>query len=152
VNQRALIDKAFYFPSHSHETFSQYDSKPGPCPLLCRTHGTSRALYAYFTHPTRAFLNYCSAVQNSDDAKAKTVEIHFNTRAFLNGERKARSGRSPGVIVDSEVPSGLPTFPDPSKELLHEWRFRNDGIPFRTEDWSRLKKIGEGNLVGKLRV
>lgn len=25
---------------------------------------------------------------------------------------------------------------------VHQWSFKNDGIIFRDEDWSRLKKIG----------
>ena len=25
---------------------------------------------------------------------------------------------------------------------VHQWTFKNNGIPFREEDWSRLKKIG----------
>lgn len=26
---------------------------------------------------------------------------------------------------------------------MHQWTFKNNGIVFRDEDWSRLKKIGE---------
>lgn len=26
---------------------------------------------------------------------------------------------------------------------VHQWTFKNNGIVFRDEDWSRLKKIGE---------
>lgn len=28
---------------------------------------------------------------------------------------------------------------------MHRYVVTNDGIPFRPEDWSRLKKIAEGN-------
>ncbi|KAG9042649.1 hypothetical protein FS837_010600 [Tulasnella sp. UAMH 9824] len=85
-------------------------------------------------------------LQNSDDAGAKTVEIHFNTNTFL----KRR-----GSKVDSEKSSsrrGSPALfnfnsklPDLTKESLHQWEFRNDGSLFREEDWNRLKKIAEGN-------
>jgi hypothetical protein len=25
---------------------------------------------------------------------------------------------------------------------VHQWTFKNNGMPFREEDWNRLKKIG----------
>ena len=25
---------------------------------------------------------------------------------------------------------------------VHKWSYKNNGVPFRDEDWSRLKKIG----------
>ena len=28
---------------------------------------------------------------------------------------------------------------------IHRYVVMNDGIPFRTQDWQRLKKIAEGN-------
>jgi hypothetical protein len=28
---------------------------------------------------------------------------------------------------------------------VHRWTFKNNGIVFRDEDWTRLKKIAEGN-------
>ena len=28
---------------------------------------------------------------------------------------------------------------------MHQWSFKNNGIVFRDEDWSRLKKIGESS-------
>lgn len=76
-------------------------------------------------------------MQNSDDAGAKKAEIRFNTRSYLD--------KSPN---DSQTSFPSVKLPDLTKELLHQWEFRNDGIPFREEDWSRLKKIAEGNPVG----
>ncbi|KAK0530554.1 hypothetical protein OC834_003269 [Tilletia horrida] len=29
--------------------------------------------------------------------------------------------------------------------VLHSWTFANDGMPFRSEDWARLRRIAEGN-------
>lgn len=88
-------------------------------------------------------------LQNSDDAGAKSVEIHFNTSAFL----EKRNSKNPSTSLSSDsntlsVPSSSTTkLPDLTKEPLHQWEFRNDGIPFREEDWNRLKKIAEGNPV-----
>ncbi|KAG8895151.1 hypothetical protein FRB99_000735, partial [Tulasnella sp. 403] len=78
-------------------------------------------------------------LQNSDDAGAKTVEIHFNTRAFLEQTKP----KAPNTNPDTNA--SAPKLPDITKELLHQWEFRNDGVPFREEDWNRLKKIAEGN-------
>lgn len=33
---------------------------------------------------------------------------------------------------------------------VHQWTFKNNGIAFRDEDWSRLKKIGKVCCVLKL--
>ncbi len=30
---------------------------------------------------------------------------------------------------------------------VHQWSFKNNGIVFRDEDWSRLKKIGPSILT-----
>ncbi|KAG9003819.1 hypothetical protein FRB94_008497 [Tulasnella sp. JGI-2019a] len=88
-------------------------------------------------------------LQNADDAGAKNVEIHFNTRAFTESSKDATpsaalpvGSTSAGVNARSLTNTKLP---DLTKELLHQWEFKNDGVPFREEDWNRLKKIAEGN-------
>ncbi|KAG8901739.1 RNA helicase required for poly(A+) mRNA export, partial [Tulasnella sp. 408] len=86
-------------------------------------------------------------LQNSDDAGAKTVEIHFNTGTFLKRRGPKNDSEQPASGSDSlSIPSSSTSqLPDLTKEPLHQWEFRNDGIPFREEDWNRLKKIAEGN-------
>ncbi|KAG8964407.1 hypothetical protein FRC03_001808 [Tulasnella sp. 419] len=86
------------------------------------------------------FTVFRELLQNSDDAAAKTVEIHFNTRAYL--DRIESGNRPPEPAGPSSSPSKLPNL---KTQPLVQWVFRNDGIPFRDEDWNRLKKIAEGN-------
>lgn len=61
---------------------------------------------------------YRELIQNSNDADAKNVEIHFTTTPI--------SASSTQRVVSQVV-------------------FRNDGFPFRPADWSRLRNIAEGN-------
>ena len=69
-------------------------------------------------------------LQNSDDAGAKKVEIHFRSEQ-KQGDSNERN--------DNEVP-------DLRNVLSHSWIFKNDGMIFREEDWNRLKKIGSSSL------
>lgn len=59
---------------------------------------------------------YRELLQNSNDAEAKNAEVRFSTTSTNNGT----------PIVSQVV-------------------YRNDGHPFRPEDWSRLRNIAEGN-------
>ncbi|KAF8581823.1 hypothetical protein K439DRAFT_1513339 [Ramaria rubella] len=77
------------------------------------------------------FTVFRELLQNSDDAASKAVEIRFETKTFLN----RTEGR------DSEEAFGSLDL----KQPVHQWTFRNNGLIFREEDWSRLKKIAEGN-------
>ncbi|KAF7321475.1 hypothetical protein MKEN_00668200 [Mycena kentingensis (nom. inval.)] len=70
------------------------------------------------------FTVFRELLQNSDDAQSKSVEIHFESTAETGEDGK---------------------LPDLKTALCQQWVFRNDGIPFRKEDWDRLKKIAEGN-------
>lgn len=81
-------------------------------------------------------------MQNADDAAAKSVEIHFNTRSYID-RNKIETASQP---TSSQMVST--TLPDLKKEPLSQWEFKNDGTPFREDDWNRLKKIAEGNPVG----
>ncbi|KAJ7594698.1 hypothetical protein C8J56DRAFT_927422 [Mycena floridula] len=74
------------------------------------------------------FTVFRELLQNSDDAQSKAVEIRFESQQYL----------------DHKAPSGQP-LPDLKTALVHQWSFKNNGIPFRDEDWARLKKIAEGN-------
>ncbi|KAK0455114.1 hypothetical protein EV421DRAFT_1887456 [Armillaria borealis] len=80
------------------------------------------------------FTVFRELLQNSDDAQATAVEIHFQSKHFLDN-LSSISNRS-----SSDIP-----LPDLSTALVHQWTFKNNGIVFRDEDWSRLKKIAEGN-------
>ncbi|KAK9702383.1 hypothetical protein K7432_011269 [Basidiobolus ranarum] len=68
------------------------------------------------------YVVYRELMQNSDDAGAKGIEIHFHTTA----------------------PESASTVPN-LKAKLRRVEFKNNGMYFRAEDWNRLKKIAEGN-------
>ncbi|KAH6901437.1 hypothetical protein BKA70DRAFT_1309603 [Coprinopsis sp. MPI-PUGE-AT-0042] len=67
-------------------------------------------------------------LQNSDDARAKAVEIHFD--AF--GENVLVNASTGEMKSHGEI-------------LVDCWTVKNDGGLFRSEDWDRLRKIAEGN-------
>lgn len=56
-----------------------------------------------------------------DDALSTSVQIHFQT--------------------NSPDQTKLPNF----STKCHRIVFKNNGMPFRPEDWQRLKRIAEGN-------
>ncbi|CAG8705877.1 9435_t:CDS:2, partial [Ambispora leptoticha] len=68
------------------------------------------------------FVVFRELMQNADDAKSSSVEIIFQTQK--NGVANAKTN-----------------FKDKCVRIL----FKNNGFPFRPEDWNRLKKIAEGN-------
>ncbi|KAI0252773.1 hypothetical protein BJV78DRAFT_1198868 [Lactifluus subvellereus] len=82
------------------------------------------------------FTVFRELLQNSDDAGARSVEIRFETEDYLSQE-KCNDDQS-----DEPKQENLP---DLKTALVRQWTFKNDGIHFRDEDWSRLKKIAEGN-------
>ncbi|GAO48673.1 hypothetical protein G7K_2843-t1 [Saitoella complicata NRRL Y-17804] len=61
-------------------------------------------------------------LQNSDDANATSVEIHYETKSKLP--------LNPTTLQRTRA----------SRLIL-----KNNGFPFRDQDWSRLKRIAEGN-------
>ena len=61
---------------------------------------------------------YRELLQNSNDAEATHSEVHFTTD-----------------VVGGDGKSGTVT----------QVMYRNNGMPFRDQDWARLKKIAEGN-------
>ncbi|KAG8958915.1 hypothetical protein FRC03_008699 [Tulasnella sp. 419] len=82
------------------------------------------------------FTIFRELLQNSDDASARIVNIHFHTQEYQD----AVDSRSQSL--DSPLSSSLPDLKE--KSLVH-WVFRHTGSPFRDADWDRLKKIAEGN-------
>ncbi|TFK45667.1 hypothetical protein OE88DRAFT_1668942 [Heliocybe sulcata] len=89
------------------------------------------------------FTVFRELLQNSDDAGSSAVEIHFETLAYT--KRKTDDGESEGDANASLLPSGKQDLPDLKTVQVHQWVFKNNGQAFREEDWSRLKKIAEGN-------
>jgi hypothetical protein len=73
-------------------------------------------------------------LQNSDDAGAHSVEIRFETEKYLS--RKKDDNIQPDESEQEDLP-------DLKIAQVHRWTFKNNGIPFRDEDWDRLKKIGD---------
>lgn len=63
---------------------------------------------------------YRELLQNSNDAEATTAEIIITTSPSDKGDKK-------------------------SKEEVAQIVYRNNGLPFRPQDWARLRKIAEGN-------
>ncbi|KAG8684005.1 hypothetical protein FRC08_013955, partial [Ceratobasidium sp. 394] len=99
------------------------------------------------------FTVFRELLQNADDAHATAAEIRFDTKPHLaqqtsGGSDQANSAPSGAVVATSSgvgPSSGKPSLPDLKKALVDQWTFRNNGTPFRNEDWNRLKKIAEGN-------
>ncbi|KAI0637255.1 hypothetical protein C8Q77DRAFT_1216014 [Trametes polyzona] len=86
------------------------------------------------------FTVFRELLQNSDDASATAVEIHFQTKEYLE--------RLNNKVEDQTETAASPSeheLPDLKTAVVHQWTFKNNGIVFRDEDWSRLKKIAEGN-------
>ncbi|WVR07080.1 hypothetical protein IAU60_004119 [Kwoniella sp. DSM 27419] len=69
-------------------------------------------------------------LQNADDAGAEHVQIKFYTEA--------------GVAA-LDRGEGSSTLPNVKRDQIVRYVVANDGIPFRQQDWQRLKKIAEGN-------
>ncbi|ORX36563.1 hypothetical protein BD324DRAFT_452712 [Kockovaella imperatae] len=69
-------------------------------------------------------------LQNADDARAEHVQVKFYTQACLD------------ALEGGGGPSRLP---NAKKDQIVRYVVSNDGIPFRAQDWQRLKKIAEGN-------
>lgn len=71
---------------------------------------------------------YRELLQNSNDAEATVSEIYFTTK---DAETDAST--------NGTTPSG------PRRKIVSSVQYRNNGMPFRPQDWARLKKIAEGN-------
>ncbi|KAH7337817.1 hypothetical protein B0J17DRAFT_664321 [Rhizoctonia solani] len=93
------------------------------------------------------FTVFRELLQNADDARATAAEIRFDTKQYL-GQQEL--GGQAGQVATDDVSAGpgppiKPKLPDLKKANVDQWTFRNNGMPFRNEDWNRLKKIAEGN-------
>ncbi|KAF8497460.1 hypothetical protein F5888DRAFT_1613660, partial [Russula emetica] len=81
------------------------------------------------------FTVFRELLQNSDDAGARSVEIRFETEEYLSREE------DDDTQSDGSEQEDVPDL----KTAVQQWTFKNNGIPFREEDWNRLKKIADGN-------
>ncbi|KAL6309180.1 hypothetical protein BKA93DRAFT_925530 [Sparassis latifolia] len=88
------------------------------------------------------FTVFRELLQNSDDAGARAVEIHFETKDFLESKNEDAATE---VSEDKTLARDQRRSLDKKAALVHQWTFKNNGMIFRDEDWSRLKKIAEGN-------
>ncbi len=91
---------------------------------------------------------YRELLQNSNDAEATVAEIYISTTAAAAATTASSSSsdaknraRHDGNGTSSEG-AGSGTNRNP---LVAQVIYRNNGLPFRTQDWSRLRAIAEGN-------
>ncbi|KAJ1300947.1 hypothetical protein OPQ81_003373 [Rhizoctonia solani] len=93
------------------------------------------------------FTVFRELLQNADDARATAAEIRFDTKQHL-AQQEQEGQVEPAVtegVSTGPGPTKKPKLPDLKKDNVDQWTFRNNGMPFRNEDWNRLKKIAEGN-------
>ena len=130
-----------HFPTRIFSTPLHYDIKLSH-PVLAR-YATSNAVYR-------------ELLQNSNDAGAKQAEIRFTTTAANvnvseDGTSSSSSAAAAAAAGVSVRKSSGTTFDANNnskackRPLVTKALYRNDGMPFRKEDWARLSKIAEGN-------
>ena len=78
---------------------------------------------------------YRELLQNSNDAEATSAEIIITTSS---------SSASAGANGSDNIDSGGGSS-SAKKEVVTQVIYRNNGLPFRSQDWARLRKIAEGN-------
>ncbi|KAF3902353.1 hypothetical protein AA313_de0207389 [Arthrobotrys entomopaga] len=78
-------------------------------------------------------------LQNAADASAKRVEIRYETAGLTPTE--TLTGLSTMTAAQRKNEELKRLLKSKCKRML----VKNDGIPFREEDWQRLKRIAEGN-------
>jgi len=83
-------------------------------------------------------------LQNSDDASSTAVEIRFETKKYVDGEKL--SGDQDPPVQDECLPDLKTTLVRGFRlsscfvgliglAQVHRWTFKNNGIIFRDEDW-----------------
>ncbi|KAF5351976.1 hypothetical protein D9756_007388 [Leucocoprinus leucothites] len=82
------------------------------------------------------FTVFRELLQNSDDAQSKTVEIRFQTQDYRDGKTLELAGGGNALPDLKTTPASLVPLP---------LKARRSFIGGRDEDWTRLKKIAEGN-------
>ena len=79
---------------------------------------------------------YRELLQNSNDADATSAEI------IITSSSSSSSAGANGS--DNNIDSGGSSS-SAKKEVVTQVIYRNNGLPFRSQDWARLRKIAEGN-------
>ncbi|EPQ29355.1 uncharacterized protein PFL1_03110 [Pseudozyma flocculosa PF-1] len=90
------------------------------------------------------FTVFRELLQNADDAGATHCELRFETQQKASASASAvalPAGNATAEPAGSSTSSLIPDF----KATLQNWVFKNDGKPFGNDDWSRLRRIAEGN-------
>jgi hypothetical protein len=82
---------------------------------------------------------YRELLQNSNDAEATVAELYFTTA--LHGE-SSTGGTSSSASTSGSTSTAISSL---SSGTVTSVTYRNNGLPFRPQDWARLKKIAEGN-------
>ncbi|KAA1076386.1 hypothetical protein PGT21_005519 [Puccinia graminis f. sp. tritici] len=83
-------------------------------------------------------------LQNADDASASSVEIKFLSSITTTSNSTQPTDSQP-ITQSSSAASSSSTLPDLTTKKISRVLVRNNGIPFRDQDWARLRKIAEGN-------
>jgi hypothetical protein len=122
---------------------------PTPAALKSQMQSTEAGAEEAVTVNTRALIDKVLAryssehttlrelIQNAADASATSVEVRYYSTTG-DGE----GGEQPGDSGGTEGGGGvLELVRKKVKRLI----VKNDGIPFRDQDWNRLKRIAEGN-------
>ena len=81
---------------------------------------------------------YRELLQNSNDAEATSAEIIITTSS-------SSSAASAGANGSDNIDSSGGSSSSAKKEVVTQVIYRNNGLPFRSQDWARLRKIAEGN-------
>ena len=85
---------------------------------------------------------YRELLQNSNDAEATVAEIYISTNTATTSSNGKNNGDRPNGNGTSSDGAGSRTN---QNHLVTQVIYRNNGLPFRPQDWSRLRAIAEGN-------
>jgi hypothetical protein len=94
---------------------------------------------------------YRELLQNSNDAESTIAEIYFTTNRdesignVPTKDGSARKAQSVTPQQSGDADKRNNTISTSGKEIVTNVTYRNNGLRFRPQDWSRLKKIAEGN-------
>lgn len=82
---------------------------------------------------------YRELLQNSNDAEATHAEIYFTTTT--SNSTNNQNADMNGTMAVTTAATTMTT----RRKIVTSVQYRNNGAPFRPQDWARLKKIAEGN-------
>ena len=93
---------------------------------------------------------YRELLQNSNDAGATVAEIYFTTNKGSENESLPTADglgvKTQSLTLQQPLENKSNNYATrTAKEVVTNVTYRNNGMQFRPQDWSRLKKIAEGN-------